>query len=243
MKKVYIEAGKIKDEELKRYLSDKCFEVACETGFATDYEDVSEHLFCDDHSILTFVLEYDVIKGFAICAGVKTSQSELLLHVHGVILMTSTQGKGVFDDIVSGNIGYIETVHNNAKVVAVTARTQNPAVYRAIQKVTEDIYPSEKEISEEFIESLRRIPFISNDIRKDLIEKDAYASSKIQKYVNDDKINELFDIPKTDARIVVGMQPKNLNKIEQEIGRVYVDGCEELLMTEINYSKEMEELC
>ena len=186
-------------EEEKEKISKECFETADAIKFGTNYEDVSDHLFCDENSILTFIHdEKGKIKGFAISVNIAINEKESLLHLHGVILSKDLQKKGLLGKITSKNIGNIEGENCwkgiSSEVTAISARTRNPALYKSVKSMCGEIYPESEldVVTEDIKEVLLANPFVELPKDGTMIKKKAYVLPKPHTDVSDKDTNDLF---------------------------------------------------
>ncbi|HCC07236.1 MAG TPA: hypothetical protein DEP72_03590 [Clostridiales bacterium] len=204
--------------KIKNYISSQCLKVANNAMFETTYEDVQSHLFGDENAILTLVFDENMeIKGFAILAEIEI-EDKILLHLHGMVLEPEIQKSGVFRELISKNVGfsqgtYIEKDEKPKEILGLSARTHNPAVYVAIDKICDEIHPNlQGEAPDDIVDILRKNPFVKVE-GSDLVQKDAYTLPKINSKVSENGINELFDgINELDAILILGEGLKNLDE-------------------------------
>lgn len=137
------------------------------------------------------------------------------LVVEGIAVSPEMQGRGVFREITAN-------VENREEVICL--RTQNPRMYRALEKYCKDVYPGQfkipskvREIREEFADSL------NCEIDENGVVKGYYGGLFYGKIPYHEKVNLLFEelgvnLDKGDALLLVGI--KYTDDIELDPGVV-----------------------
>lgn len=218
-----------KDIKNKVELANQCVEIANSAKFNTDFNDVYEHLFFGDNLMLVFAFDDDnKMQGFSSLFITKEQDGTPHIHLNGVIVSPKCQGKGIAKLMVSRAVGYVYGLFNKKFnddfKVSLSARTQNPAIYRLMQKVSSNVSPSVKgKVNKKHFAIVKMMdsqlkPFLGlyND---DFIVKNAYPSSKVQADINNQSVKVLFNkLNAYDAFIIFGEKAINLDKQQVALG-------------------------
>lgn len=218
-------ARDIKDKE---FLANQCVEIANSANFNTDFNDVYEHLFFGDNLMLVFAFDDKKMVGFSSIFLTKECDGTPHIHLNGVIVKPECQGKGVAKLMLSRAVGYIYGLNNgNVKdgfKISLSARTQNPAIYRLIEKLSDSISPNiHGQVKKEHYAIVKMMdknlkPFLG-DYNKEFVVKNAYSSSKVQADIKSKEIKVLFSkLNKNDAFIIFGNYVKNLDAEQIQLG-------------------------
>lgn len=216
---------KVKDikESEKVALANSCLNLCNKCGFPTDYNDVYEHILgdprfinvfamTDDGNLVGFLSVYPIVNQYK---GIKNVNVLL----EGGIVDPAYQGKGLIKAMTSKILGFISQdllVMDDSKFNLV-ARSQNPAIYRLMDKFSQTLSPTTKgEIDKELASYLKSIkefePFIGN-FDDFMIVKNAYPSRKIQVKTSLTDVNNMFfNLPDNDAYIMFGKGIKDYDK-------------------------------
>ncbi len=107
------------------------------TGFGCQVpeDDVMNHVFVKPH-ILYIIKDKDEIISFASFR--ELGEQKQILYLDGIVVLPEYQKRGIFKEVNEGQI-------RSGKYAFMAGRTQNPAVYRAIQKLESvgNVYPNE----------------------------------------------------------------------------------------------------
>jgi hypothetical protein len=149
----------------KEKISKACHPVAVKAfGTPITYEDVFSHV--TEPEILLLAYEVNEIVSFGSFAFLKKDGIKIL-HLHGICVLPEIQGQGCFNEIVcfAGD-------KFNADVI--TARTQNPCLYKAMKKVSAmgATYPNYENATSEFIKSIARFVVKQLDLKENLYNPD-----------------------------------------------------------------------
>lgn len=191
----------------KKRVTDMAYRVCNEADFPVEYQDVYEHLFGSDGSILKLLLnEEDVISGFGVFDNyelVLDNSLKTMLYLSGMVIDPRYQRKGISRDI-------IKMVYTKLRTDLVSLRTQNIAMAKSLLKTFDDsriILPDT--IDDEVLVELQSIdPF--KGVNEFGVIKNCYSN---QLYSDIDAINSHFgvDLGSCDALGVI-VEPNKVMK-------------------------------
>lgn len=218
-----------RDIKNKEALANQCVEIANSANFNTDFNDVYEHLFFGDNLMLVFAFdENKKMVGFSSIFLSKEANGTPHIHLNGIIVKPEYQNRGLAKLMLSRAVGYVYGLNNKSAEsgfkVSLSARTQNPAVYRLMQKSSKKLSPNVNgvvckkhyAIVKKMDKDLK--PFLG-DYDKEFIVKNAYPSSKVQANVKNEEVKVLFSkLDKFDAFIMYGNNVKNLDREQVQLG-------------------------
>lgn len=218
-----------KDIKNKEKLAMQCVEIANKAKFNTDFDDVYNHLFFGDNLMLVFVFD-DNKKMVAFSSIFLTEEPDKTPHIHlnGIIVSPECQKSGIAQLMLSRAVGYIYGLNNKNSnddfKISLSARTQNPAIYRLLQKSSENVSPSTNgDVNKKHYAIVKKMdgklkPFLG-DYDKTFKVKNAYSSSKVHADIKDEKIKILFSrLDNLDAYIIFGDKVINLNREQVCLG-------------------------
>lgn len=131
----------------KERISKICHPIAVKAfGTLITYQDVFKHV--TEPEILLLVYDENKIVSFGSFAFLEKGGTKIL-HLHGICVLPEIQRKGCFNEIVC-------FARDKFKANLITARTQNPCLYKALRKVsaTGIIYPNYGTATPEFIKTI-----------------------------------------------------------------------------------------
>lgn len=131
----------------KEKISKICHPIAVKAfGTPITYQDVFKHV--TEPEILLLVYKEGKIVSFGSFAFLEKGEVKIL-HLHGICVLPEIQKKGCFNEIVC-------FARDKFKANLITARTQNPCLYKAMSKVsaTGTIYPNHRTATPESIKTI-----------------------------------------------------------------------------------------
>lgn len=223
MKKIdMIEYSNNIDVNTKIKIANECLLVANNAKFPTDFKDVYDHLFENDDYIKLFIRENENIKGFIIGCLENGYAGYVILHIHGIIIDPSLQGKNISKIALNSLV-------QQYRPDVVTAKTHNPRCFNAIANLTTEkcqFYPDgESEIPEIIYNIVKSDQFI-DCVDEKLVYRNAYPDEKIMQEYHNGCITKIFEnVEKYDAQAIVVVIN---NKILEEVK------CKKLEMRKLN---------
>lgn len=224
-----------KDIKNKEALAHQCVEIANKAKFNTDFQDVYDHLFFGDDLMLVFAFdENEKMIGFSSIYLTKEEDNTPHIHLNGIIVDPENQKSGVARMMLSRAAGFIYGINDVQESVdfkiSLSARTQNPAIYKLMSKLSENISPSSTGVvNKQHHAILKKMdknlkPFLGN-YDESFIVKNAYLSPKVQANIKDEQIKLLFSkLNKYDAFIIFGDKTINLDETQIYLGiKDYLD--------------------
>ena len=197
--------------ENKAKVSMRCLEIAQSTNFPTNYQDVEQHLFGNEDSMLTFLVDdQGKIYGFATFDKLQEVKG---LYLNGIILDDSIQSKG-------WSMYLLKSVILGSGCKFLMLRTHNQRMYESMRDVADDdnlVFPHPKGGNYKTPESVWGVvkshPATMNADEK-LIVRDAYPVGqeiKSQEIDEEDTKSLFKKLGEHDAQVVVVVCTKNAN--------------------------------
>lgn len=219
MKKYYFdECANEADTLEKEKIALECLDIANRAKFPTDFKDVYDHLFEDDSYIRLFVKDEDnQIKGFVIGCLENGFDNYLVLHIHGIIMDPSVQGKG----LSKKSLEYLVSKYSPD---VLTAKTHNPRFFNSAMNIFDSschFYPNPDEETPEVVYDIVKSDKFIDCVDSDLVYRDAYPDEKIMQSNNNPLVQRVFENLKPfDAQaIVVIINGKILERGKERILR------------------------
>lgn len=217
------------DIKNKEELALQCVDIANKAKFNTDFQDVYDHLFFGDNLMLVFAYDdLDNMAGFSSLFLTREESGIPHIHLNGVIVNPEHQKHGIARLMLSRAVGYVCGMNENSEErnidISLSARTQNPAIYRLMYKTSNDISPTLKgDVNPKHYEILKKMddklyPFLG-DYNEKFIVKDAYSSTKVHADVRDEAVKVLFsELGELDAYVIFGEKAVRLDDQQIMLG-------------------------
>jgi hypothetical protein len=170
-------------------------------GKKTDFRDIYEHVTSPER---VYLLEKEKRIVAMASYNKKIFSGFPSLIVEGIAIKEAFQGKGIFKEIT-------ENAKNSETVICL--RTQNPRMYRALEKFCFSIYPNNKKETPKAVKSIRDefASYLGCGTNEEGVIKDYYGGLFYGEEPKHSKTSDLFkrldmDLQKGDAVLLVGIK-------------------------------------
>lgn len=196
--------------DFKKYIAEKCVEIANTTNFPTDYDDVFDHIFGNEELIKVFLTDEEIIKGFIVSDYFDNKLDDLrtlkALYIHGIIIDKDTQKHGLFRNLVNYTINSV----NYTDYIAL--RTHNPRCANAFTNCMLEhgliTSPTLRKVDSEIIKIANNDKYIYN-ANANLVAKGVYDRELLSQRTSNEYINEMFkrnNVEENDAQCLIALK-------------------------------------